>query len=198
MISPSQVDFFRPMLDILSQQPGTITLRTIYSAIQSSILEELQEVQRFYWHSLGACSCDACESEIESEKYLRSDFDPFLRFGEKYEIQYAGKTVLYSKAQYNFFREFIKSGNLAKIIAAKDALADEMLREQRKQSRRLMRHAQQDIVGICLALAPLELPPYVMLWIIDFIPQYAQVSHHDKIELITSVRASIWKIRQIE
>ena len=60
---------------------------------------------------------------------------------------------------------------------------------------RLMRWAQPEIVGICLAMSSLELPPYVLLWIIDFLPNYDKLSHHKKIELITSVRASIWKIQ---
>ncbi len=60
---------------------------------------------------------------------------------------------------------------------------------------RLMQHAQPDIIGICLAFAPLELPPYVLLWITDFLPNYNLLSHHKKIELITSVRDSIWKVK---
>ena len=58
---------------------------------------------------------------------------------------------------------------------------------------RWMRFAQHDIIGICLALAPIELPPYVLLWIIDWLPHYGQLSHHKKIALIESVRNSILK-----
>ena len=62
---------------------------------------------------------------------------------------------------------------------------------------RLMRFAQDTIIGICLAFAPLDLPPYVLLWIIDFLPNYYdKLSHHKKIELITSVRDSILKIQK--
>ena len=60
---------------------------------------------------------------------------------------------------------------------------------------RLMRFAQPIIVGICLALASLELPPYILLWIVDWLPRFDKLSHHKKIQLITSVRDSILKVR---
>ena len=60
---------------------------------------------------------------------------------------------------------------------------------------RLMRFAQPDIIGICLALAPLELPPYVLLWIVDWLPRYDLLSHHKKIHLIESVVKSIRKLK---
>jgi hypothetical protein len=60
---------------------------------------------------------------------------------------------------------------------------------------RLMRYAQPEIIGICLAMSSLELPPYVLLWIIDWLPNYDRLSHHKKIHLIESVRNSIWKIK---
>ena len=70
-----------------------------------------------------------------------------------------------------------------------------MISIQHNVSIRLMRYAQPEIIGICLAFAPLELPPYVLLWITDFLPNYDKLSHK-KIALITSVRNSIWKIRE--
>ena len=60
---------------------------------------------------------------------------------------------------------------------------------------RLMRYAQPEIIGICLAMSALELPPYVLLWITDYLPSYDKLSHHKKIQLIMSVRDSIWKIQ---
>jgi hypothetical protein len=59
---------------------------------------------------------------------------------------------------------------------------------------RLMRYAQPEIIGICLAMSSFDLPPYVLLWIIDWLPNYDRLSHHKKIQLIESVRVSIWKI----
>lgn len=61
---------------------------------------------------------------------------------------------------------------------------------------RLMRFAQQEIVGICLAMSSLDLTPYVLLWIIDFLPNYDRLSHVRKIRLIESVRESIWKTKK--
>ena len=60
---------------------------------------------------------------------------------------------------------------------------------------RLMRFAQPDIIGICLALSSLDLPPYVLLWIIDWLPRYDLLSHHKKIQLIESVVQSIRKLK---
>ncbi len=51
-----------------------------------------------------------------------------------------------------------------------------------------MRWAHPDIVEICLAMAPFDLPLYVLLEIIDWVPRFDKVSHHKKIALIESVR----------
>jgi hypothetical protein len=40
-----------------------------------------------------------------------------------------------------------------------------------------------------------ELPQYVLLWIIDYLPNYDMLSHLEKIRLIESCRDSIWKIK---
>jgi hypothetical protein len=58
-----------------------------------------------------------------------------------------------------------------------------------------MRCAQEEIVGVCLAFASLDLPPYVLLWIMDWLPHYDKLSHHKKIHLIHAVRNSIWKLK---
>ena len=60
---------------------------------------------------------------------------------------------------------------------------------------RLMQFAQPEIIGICLALAPLELPPYVLLWIVDWLPRYDLLPHRKKIHLIESVVKSIRNIK---
>ena len=59
----------------------------------------------------------------------------------------------------------------------------------------LMRYAQADIVSICIALAPLELPPYVLLWILDWLPRYELLSELRKLRLIEAVRESIRRCR---
>ncbi len=66
-------------------------------------------------------------------------------------------------------------------------------RIQTKVGSRLMKYAHGDIIGICLAMCKLDLPPYVLLWIIDWLPIYHLLSHHKKIYLIENVRNSIWK-----
>ena len=62
---------------------------------------------------------------------------------------------------------------------------------------KFMEHVHDDIVDMCLAMYPLNLPPYIMLWIIDWLPSYELVSHHRKIHLIESIRNSIWKVKGI-
>ena len=52
------------------------------------------------------------------------------------------------------------------------------------------------LLDTCLAMSPLELPPYVLLWIVDWIPFFEHaVSHRKKIHLIESIRDSVWRIR---
>ena len=70
-----------------------------------------------------------------------------------------------------------------------------MSRARSELGARLMRLAHPDIIGICLALAPLDLPPYVLLWIVDWLPRYDLLSHHKKIHLIESVVKSIRKLK---
>jgi hypothetical protein len=54
-------------------------------------------------------------------------------------------------------------------------------------------HAEQ-MVGQCLALAPFELPPYVLLEIIDWLPYVQDMSHWDKIKHLTAIRESIRRV----
>ncbi len=50
------------------------------------------------------------------------------------------------------------------------------------------------ILNICIAMAPLKLPNYVMLEIIDWLPHYYHgVSHQRKIALIESISRTIRK-----
>lgn len=51
------------------------------------------------------------------------------------------------------------------------------------------------LLDLSIAMSPLNLPPYVLLWIIDFLPEFAFVSHHRKIHLLESIARSIRKIR---
>ena len=48
------------------------------------------------------------------------------------------------------------------------------------------------IIDVCIALHPLNLPPYVLLEIIDYFEFYREfVNHKQKIDLIVNVRKSI-------
>lgn len=42
-------------------------------------------------------------------------------------------------------------------------------------------HVHAVLLDICIAMSVLRLPPYVMLWIIDWVPHYDLVSHRRKI-----------------
>ena len=50
------------------------------------------------------------------------------------------------------------------------------------------------LLNICIAMAALELPPYVLLFIVDFIDTMWIQSHHQKINLIYSVKNSIERV----
>ena len=53
------------------------------------------------------------------------------------------------------------------------------------------------IVDVCVALAPLSLPPYVLLEIIDWFPCYERcVRHKKKIDLILNVLKSVEKFKK--
>ena len=60
---------------------------------------------------------------------------------------------------------------------------------------RWMCFAHNDIVGICMALSNLHLPHYIVLWIIDWLPNYHLLSSLKKIRLIETVNKSIKKLK---
>lgn len=62
---------------------------------------------------------------------------------------------------------------------------------------RLMEFAHPEILDNCIAMAPLMLPAYVMLWIFDELPNYHRVSHIRKIRLIESIIRSTRKIKSV-
>ena len=50
------------------------------------------------------------------------------------------------------------------------------------------------IIDISIALASIDLPPYVLLEIIDWLPLFEYVDHKKKIDLIINLKKSISKI----
>ena len=54
-----------------------------------------------------------------------------------------------------------------------------------------------EIIDVCIALASIDLPPYVLLEIIDWFDFYCFVEHKMKIELIINVKKSISKIFEL-
>lgn len=55
-------------------------------------------------------------------------------------------------------------------------------------------HKHDVILDACIGMASIALPPYVLLWIIDWLPGMHNASHRKMIELIVSVRDSMNKI----
>ena len=51
-----------------------------------------------------------------------------------------------------------------------------------------------EIIDVCVAFASLDLPPYVLLEIIDWLPFNIYVEHKKKIDLIVNLKKSISKI----
>jgi hypothetical protein len=87
------------------------------------------------------------------------------------------------------------SFNLRQIQQREQTRSETLQRIKSTVGVRLLRFAHPEIVGICIAMSPLELPPYVLLWIIDWLPNYDLLSHHKKIHLIESIRNSISKLK---
>lgn len=55
------------------------------------------------------------------------------------------------------------------------------------------------ILNSCIAMSPLQLPPYVLLEIFDWLPLIEKhVSHVKKIHLIEKIAATIRKVKKIE
>jgi len=59
----------------------------------------------------------------------------------------------------------------------------------------LWSYAHKDILDITLSLLPLDLPPYVVLEIVDWLPGIHRHTHVDKIALIVAVRESARRVR---
>lgn len=57
-------------------------------------------------------------------------------------------------------------------------------------------YRQSIIKDVCIAFAPFQLPPYVLLEIVDWLPHIEYERHFKKINLINSMRDSIRKIQQ--
>lgn len=53
---------------------------------------------------------------------------------------------------------------------------------------------RNEIIDICVALAPIDLPAYVLLEIIDWFPLFEYIQHKMKIDLIIRIKKSISKI----
>lgn len=60
------------------------------------------------------------------------------------------------------------------------------------------RNVHRVVLNICIAMAPLQIPNYVLLHIIDQLPKYCFASHGRKIRLIESVSRSYRKIKNLE
>lgn len=60
----------------------------------------------------------------------------------------------------------------------------------------LMEFVHPEILDFCISMWPLRLPNYVLLWIVDWLPNYCKASHIRKIRLIESISKSIRKIRR--
>lgn len=55
-------------------------------------------------------------------------------------------------------------------------------------------HLHESLLQYCLAMMPLQLPPYILLWIHDWLPLMHLVSHVRKIQLIEDVVRSCRKV----
>lgn len=103
-------------------------------------------------------------------------------------IEFCNVEIIY-KTQHEFIIDnnkilFIEK-KIFKCIAKKCEYANEQ-----------SRYRQSIIKDICIAFAPLQLPPYVLLEIVDWLPHIEYERHFKKISLINSMRDSIRKIQE--
>lgn len=88
---------------------------------------------------------------------------------------------------------------LKKTDEERDELKRTTLDNLRKEvSESLLVHVRNSIIEICILLFSVDLPPYVVLEIIDWLPNYVMVQHRCKIDLIYKCFASLRKIKFVE
>jgi hypothetical protein len=62
---------------------------------------------------------------------------------------------------------------------------------------RVWHKPQAVIIDICIALASLNLPVYVLLWIVDWLPEMARAhTEFFKVDIIESALTSIQRVRK--
>jgi hypothetical protein len=61
---------------------------------------------------------------------------------------------------------------------------------QRNRTVMWQKSLHDTLLEFCLALGPLQLPPYVLLEIFDWLPLMAHVRHYPKIKLVEGVHHS--------
>lgn len=81
---------------------------------------------------------------------------------------------------------------LSKSSAMIDARFGQLL--ARNRSLVWQQSLHQKVLEYCLAMASLQLPPYVLLWIFEWLPLMHLVSHHKVIRLIETVVKSIVRV----
>lgn len=67
---------------------------------------------------------------------------------------------------------------------------------QKELEVQLMQFVHPEILDICIAMSALLLPAYVLLWIVDYLPNFSKASHFRKIRLIENIVGSIRKIKR--
>lgn len=97
------LEFYKPMFDILLKKEGCLTLRQIQWAIEHASCSSncLLNPHKFYKDCL--------------EVFDKSEFDLFVRKtsnAESIVLHYNGHEIITNKAQLNFFERFISSGVL--------------------------------------------------------------------------------------
>ena len=139
-------------------------------------------------------SFDPFELEMESTRKNKKYIELFLDLdipSEETICKYQGNNEDENiKSMFEIHLKKSKEEKLARKRATIENIKNDF-------SHKFMEFVHDDIVDICLTMYPLNLPPYVMLWIIDWLPSYELVSHHRKIHLIESIRNSIWKVKGI-
>jgi len=94
-------------------------------------------------------------------------------------------------------RELIRMGAQVDESSEKSAVYYAMYKDCMEMIRTTWsKTAHESLVGICISLAPLALPAYVLLWIIDWLQEYTFKPEIRKIRLIEAVTESIRRIEK--
>ncbi len=157
--------------------------------INFNVLENDQFSYENYWHTT-----NIEEFFIDNKRFLTTNKNFICITGPQSLIKRRISTLF--KDEYCEVEIIHKTQ--PEIIIKRDYTSDSfiLLTKNCRYAIRQSEHRQKIIKDICIAFASFDLPPYVLLEIIDWLPNMDYEKHFKKISLIISMRNSIRKIQE--